>query len=125
MQPFNGEEDNNPGNARLIRRWFASISHICHFEAGADISSPGRLAVLTSPPEVHVMLCGDQFSRWRVEASARDAFLSLHAIEPFRLEEFDGYSPRRNREDEPFPVHKPTLYVFRFAPSPLLPRASA
>ena len=115
--PFTGVEEDSPGNARLIRQFFDSLSRVFHFEPGAS----AVLAVPEAPPEVHVVLCGDQFSRWRVEASARDAFLSLHAMEPFQVGEFEPYSPRRNREDEPFPVHKPTLYVFRFAPSPLLP----
>ena len=118
--PFNGVEDDNPGNAQLIRSWFASIAHVCHFGGGGIDASNSGLAMLPSPPEVHVVLCGDQFSRWRVEAAARDAFFSLHAIEPFKLADFDGYSPRRNREDEPFPVFKPTVYMFRFMPSPLL-----
>jgi hypothetical protein len=71
--------------------------------------------------EVHVTLCGDQFSRWRVEASARDAFMTLCEIIPFNAAEFEGaYSPRRNNIDEPFALLKPLTYVFKFHPSPLL-----
>eukprot|EP01043_Picozoa_sp_COSAG02_P001952 COSAG02_NODE_43_length_45989_cov_93.430181_23_plen_294_part_00 len=71
--------------------------------------------------EVHVALCGDQFSRWRVEASARDSFLSLSAVQPFDEQEFKGDDrPLRNDIDEPFQLQKPLVYVFRFHPSPLV-----
>ena len=123
MFPFTGIEGDNPGNALLIRDWFSSIARVLHYKPGTTgygLPVAHRLEQF----EVHVALCGDQFSRWRVEASARDAFLTLCAIEPFDPKEFDDdYHPLRNDIDEPFALQKPLIYIFRFHASPLLPRA--
>lgn len=123
MFPFTGVEGDNQGNALLIRGWFSSIARVLHYKPGAaryGLPDARRLEQF----EVHVALCGDQFSRWRVEASARDAFLTLCAIEPFDPKEFEGeYRPLRNDIDEPFALQKPLVYIFRFHASPLLPRA--
>jgi HrpA-like RNA helicase len=130
MFPFTGVEGDNQGNAQLIKRWFSSVARVLHYEPDSDQpeqQQPGakRFALPdvahTDQFEVHVTLCGDQFSRWRVEASARDAFMTLCEIIPFNAAEFEGaYSPRRNNIDEPFALLKPLTYVFKFHPSPLL-----
>jgi hypothetical protein len=120
MFPFTGIEGDNPGNAQLIKRWFISIARVMHYEP-----SLARYRLLDVRQmqkfEVHVALCGDQFSRWRVEASARNAFLTLSAIEPFDVREFErDYRPLRNGIDEPFELQKPLVYIFTFRPSPLV-----
>lgn len=72
------------------------------------------------PPQVLLTLCNDQFSRWHVEAAARDAFFFLCESAPFSPGAFPGYQPRRGHSDDSFPLDRALTFRFIFHPPSLL-----
>ena len=65
---------------------------------------------------LHLTLCNDQFSRWGVQAAARDAFLFLKSSVAFDDGQLPGYEPQRNVSGRPFPVEKPVTFLFVLRP---------
>lgn len=102
--PHSGEDEDDEGHRLLMADVFAS--------AGAALLAQGGSA------EVLLTLCNDQFSRWHVEASARDAFFFLLASVPFTPTAFPGYTPRRGYNDDAFPHERAVTYRLTFHPPP-------